>query len=188
MLDKTVPLYEAIMIRPKPERQLPVSLPEGYRIRRFQEGGRSAWAKLETCVGEFDGEAAAERHFDTEFGPFEAHMRERCLFAEDPRGVKIGTITAWYGRLPDGWMADRLHWFSVLPDQQGKGIGKALLSSAINLFLSCSYSDVIYLTTSTYSWKAVGLYRKYGFQPLLRTDSDRTAWEIIDRKLAERRR
>ena len=58
-------------------------------------------------------------------------MEKRCRLLR-PRKVKIATATAWYGQ-HQGKRLGRLHWISVRPDHQGKGLGKALIARALKI-------------------------------------------------------
>lgn len=62
-------------------------------------------------------------------------MTERCLFIENEHGEAIATTTAWYGDLR-GKVEGRIHWVGVIPEYQGRGLAKPLLSEAMKTLKS----------------------------------------------------
>jgi ribosomal protein S18 acetylase RimI-like enzyme len=59
-----------------------------------------------------------------------------------------------------GW----LQWISTDPAEQGKGLGKAVIIKAMELFPVYEPNSDIYLHTQTWSHKAIYLYHKLGFE------------------------
>jgi ribosomal protein S18 acetylase RimI-like enzyme len=167
-------------------RDLPdVSLPRGFRIRPFQPGDERHWAEIEMRAGEFTSRETALRYFGTEFGADPHKLRERMLFLESESDGPIGTTSAWLGELQDRSMG-RIHWVAIVPEFHGRGLSKPLLGAAMQV-LAC-YHDSAFLTTQTSSWRAAGLYLRFGFKPLLETPKAERAWEIVRDKLATARR
>ncbi|HET6989301.1 MAG TPA: GNAT family N-acetyltransferase [Kribbella sp.] len=83
------------------------------------------------------------------------------------------------GREDDNWVMWKLY---VLPDQQGKGIGKALLDAAIAA-LPEGTTELL-LDVLVTNEKAIGFYRAHGFVEATKTpDRDLGAdlmWMVID--------
>lgn len=164
------------------------SLPEGFKIRLFEEGDEQYWANIETRVDEFKDEKAALDRFREEFGNDIDEMTERCLFIEDAQGEVIATTTAWYGQLEGSdEVLGRIHWVGVVPEYQGRKLSKPLLSAAINI-LAENHSKV-YLTSQTTSYPAINMYLNYGFKPLMIHPTCEEAWalmeEVLKRKIIE---
>jgi ribosomal protein S18 acetylase RimI-like enzyme len=159
-------------------REVPV--PAGYRIRTFRPGDETAWARVETAVGEFRDEGHALEHFADEFGPHVDEMRERCLFLETTDGELVGTTTAW--RNPDfpGRDWGRIHWVAVVPEHQGRGLGRLLVTEAL-LLMRARHARA-YLTTQTSSWIAVHLYLTLGFTPFLTAPAEEEGWSLLRRE------
>jgi GNAT superfamily N-acetyltransferase len=157
------------------------ALPEGYTIRAWLEGDGPAWADIESRAGEFDSAADALGHFEREFGPFEEELRRRCFFVISPDERAVATTTAWYGD-DLGERRGRIHWVAVVPEEQGKKLSKPLLSRAMTQLARLGHTSA-YLTTQTTSWRAVNMYLKYGFVPLLRHEACREGWEMMERQL-----
>lgn len=101
-----------------------------------------------------------------ESSSFFTQMCERMLFIVDDRDNVIGTGCVWGGKM-FGKELQRLHWIAVSPKHQGKGIAKALVSKLFDLYNELGYSGYIYLTSQTWSYKALNIYMRFGFKPYL---------------------
>ncbi len=126
--------------------------PPAYHLRPFRDGDEWAWASIEAAVGEFGPPIRAREHFEEEFGPFRDVLADRWFILADVRGGPVGTATAWYGRF-DGETRGRVHWVAIVPDHQGKGLAKPLLSAVMGR-LAREHANA-YLTTQTTSYRAV---------------------------------
>lgn len=162
MLDKSVPFLNILMCRP-PEAELPLfELPEGYAFSMFQPGDEKEWAEIEASVLEFPRGVDALVHFEKRFLYAPHELERRCLFIEDPQGKKIATATIWWeysGKRRDPWVS----YVAVMPQYQGLGLSKALLSRLLQLSEEIEGKRKIYLHTQTWSHRAVKLYEKFGF-------------------------
>ncbi|MBO0450816.1 GNAT family N-acetyltransferase [Candidatus Enterococcus murrayae] len=161
MLDKSVPFIPFTMFRPSNATSLPeIQLPEGYQIVFYQPGDEKDWCRIETAVLEFDTEKDAADYFKKSFTPFQNELKKRMLFVENPLGEKVATFTAW-------WTKDdypRLHWLGVIPEEQRKGLAKAL-AIRVTQILHENYPDQdLYLNTQTWSHHAVKLYKNLNYQ------------------------
>ena len=160
-------------------------LPDGFRIRFFEEGDEEIWAMVETAVGEFSDESAALRHFNHEFGAFPEEIAKRCLFLETDDGEVIGTTTAWYGVLEgEEKVSGRIHWVGIVPDYQRKKLSKPLLSRALREL--AKYHDSAYLISQTSSYRAINLYLQFGFEPFLTDAYDIEAWKLLENILGQK--
>ena len=177
-----VKFIPVVMIR-EHLRDLPgAPVPEGFLIRHFQRKDISFWADIETSVGEFADTAKAHARFSNEFGPHIDHMKERCLFLTDEKGYAIGTTTAWFNR--DFLSGDygRVHWVAVRPVWQGKGLGRLLVTKALELMTR--WHEKAYLTTQTTSWIAIRLYLDMGFRPFITKAEEEEGWQLLKKKIA----
>lgn len=202
MLDKSVKHYGVIMIREDLRDIEEYPLKEGYRFSMFQEGDEKSWADIEASVGEFESREGAYDHFVKEFGDKMDELKKRCFFVETETGEKVATTMAWYGSL-DGELLPRIHWVAVKEEHQGGGLCKALVARVLSRFVELGYTGKAYLTTQTWSYKAINIYRQFGFIPYddgkegffpgsageYQSDFHK-AWEIINEKISlyEKRR
>lgn len=162
MLDKSIPYMDVLMRRKIGTPIFTHSLPEGFKFSYFQSGDEKSWAKIETSVLEFNNETDSLLYFQREYLPLITELERRCIFIENDKGEKVATATAWFaysGIRRDPW----LHWVAVHPGYQGLGLGKALISKAIQLMKEIEGDRDFYLHTQTWSHVAIRLYLKAGF-------------------------
>lgn len=157
---------------------LPTVRPD-LRLRWFHEGDEKDWARIEHSAGEFVSEQAAWERFSRDF-PNGSALTDRCLFIENEFGDVVGTAMAISGIL-DGRKMGRLGWVAVMPQYQGQGVGKWVVSSAMQR-IAQEYGE-IYLTTQTTSIAAISIYLKYGFIPHPYGPDDKVAWRLLSEAL-----
>ncbi|SFL11307.1 Acetyltransferase (GNAT) family protein [Paenibacillus sp. 1_12] len=169
MLDKSVPHYDVIMKRsagiPLPD----TILPEGYTFAWYIPGKEEQWAEIEASVGEFENTEQGLNYFRDEYLPFGDELKRRLLFIQNEDSKEVGTITSWWN-LTGERRDPSIHWFAVKKEYQGIGLGKALISKCLHQLLLLEGDIDIFLHTQTWSYKAIGLYLKTGFE-ILKDDS-----------------
>lgn len=165
MLDKSIPYKNIVMLLPAADAVSvrPSPLPEGFSARLFQDGDERHWARIETSVLEFETEEKALDFFARDFLPWPDELRRRCVFIIDPAGLPAATATAWYFADKDTRQA-HIHWVSVQPGLQGKGLGRAVMTRALSLFPELEPGRDVILHTQTWSHPAVMLYDSLGFR------------------------
>ncbi|WP_047154402.1 GNAT family N-acetyltransferase [Aneurinibacillus tyrosinisolvens] len=162
MLDKTIPYHGIILCRkagtpiPKP------ALPKGYSFVSFFSGDERAWAEIETSVGEFENIGDALACFQENYLLYPAEVKRRTIFIQSENGEKMATLTNWWG-YTEGRRDPWIHWVAVKPGYQGLGLGKALVLEGMYRMLQLEGNRDIYLPTQTWSYKAIGIYLKAGF-------------------------
>ncbi|GIP35046.1 GNAT family N-acetyltransferase [Paenibacillus sp. J2TS4] len=156
------------------------TVPSPYRIRPFRSGDEEHWAAIEWKAGEFPSQDEARLHYANEFGEHSDEMELRCFLLEDGAGSALGTTTAWYKSL-QGKIYGRIHWVAIVPEHQGRGLAKPLLASAMKRL--ADFHDKAYLTTQTTSWKAIGMYLQFGFEPWIVRPSCKDGWAWMEEQL-----
>lgn len=195
MSEQSVPFYSVTMVRGEPI-SIPTSLPEGYSFRFFTPGMEDEWCRIQCSVRAFPGREAAAKAFQAEFASRPALLSRRMIFVCDTAGRPVGTAALWPGD-DLGKPMERVHWVALIPGLQGRGIGKALVSRVLEISPAGSANKGVYLTTQTTSYRAINIYRQFGFEAYLglRPAHFKTqggsyeketiaAWQIIDQKLA----
>ncbi len=172
MMDRSIKYIEVTMYRPALSRVYDAILPSGYSFKMYAPGDEIEWAELKVSVEEFYTKDDALKYFEKEFDQEELKSRMVFLMFD---GKVVGTSTDWYGEC-DGKDMERIHWVSVHPTHQNKGLSKPLLEKSLNLFTN----KESYLTSQTWSYKALNLYSKYGFLPFKDSDDFQEAWEYIN--------
>ena len=179
MMDRSVPWIGLAMRLDRLDALPEYTLPEGYSWRWFQPGDEREWCGIETSAGEFEDLGAALNGF-RRYYPTDDFLDQRMLFLTDG-GVPFATATAWFGddgpNAPEG----RLHWVGIDEGHQRRGLSYPLVSLAMQRIRELGHTTA-YLTTQTASWPAIKVYRRFGFMPMIRADSEIEGWRIVSEK------
>jgi GNAT superfamily N-acetyltransferase len=163
MLDKTLPYYNIIMKRCKGSIIPEAQLPEGYIFKLYTDGDEKSWADIMVSVGEFDHYDEALEYFINDYLPYRDELNRRALFIESVNGEKIGTLTNWWNYTQNR-RDPSIHWVGVKPAYQGLGLGKALIFEGMRRMLEIEGDRDYFLHTQTWSYKAISIYRKVGYE------------------------
>lgn len=134
-------------------------LPTGYHIRNCTEQEIDLWKGIH-----FDDRDTARQYYDFMTGFFNnvyaskaSQFFRQCLFVCDSYDNPVGTCFVWkaYNKI------NTIHWYKVLKDYEGQGIGRALLSEVIKDLPVDAYP--VYLHTQPSSFRAIKLYSDFGF-------------------------
>lgn len=134
-------------------------LPAEYSVRTCRRDELDIWKRMHFD----DPKAADENHgfmtkfFHDVYGGKEDLFFKLCLFVCDKNNIPIATCFAWksYGKV------STVHWFKVLKNHEGLGIGRALLSIVMKGISEKEYP--VYLHTQPSSYRAIKLYSDFGF-------------------------
>ena len=137
-------------------------LPTGFHMRFCREDELDTWKAMP-----FDtAELASEYHdFMTDYYQ-QVYLKkgdlffQRCIFVCDAQDKPVGTCFLWKS-YDEIWM---VHWFKVLLEYEGKGIGRALLSYVMQTLPQNEYP--VFLHTHPSSYRAIKLYSDMGFKLL----------------------
>lgn len=188
MLDISLPYKPVVMLRPDLSDLPGWTLPEGYTPVPWEPGMERGWCEIERACGGFSTIDAAMERFGWEFLPFPDLLRQRMWFALAPDGEPIATVTFWTGRHMGGSMS-RIHWVATHPDHQRRGVARGLLAEVLRRGAALAEGSV-YLTSQTWSWPAIRLYKEAGFLPVYDRPAcwegdwePEVAWALIEEKL-----
>ncbi|MCL2446325.1 MAG: GNAT family N-acetyltransferase [Oscillospiraceae bacterium] len=159
MLDKTIPHIGVIMTKAASDYPR-FALPAGFCFCGYQTGMEEAWARLMVHVEQIDSLEEARNYFRKEFLARPELLAKQCLFVLDETGEIAATASIWPGN-HFGQELLRVHWVACAPQHQGKGLAKALLDT----LSAMKYDQLLYLTSQTWSYQALGLYARFGFVP-----------------------
>ena len=131
-------------------------LPEGYTVRLCRRDELEIWKVL--ALEEPQYVDYLMEYFDAVYADKADEFFERCLFVCDPQGKPVGTCFLWkaYGKI------ETIHWLHVLPEYEGLGLGRALLTEVLQRAKAEDFP--IYLHTHPHCLRAVHLYNEFGFQ------------------------
>lgn len=160
MKQASVEDYNLFMMCPTLNRQALRPLPEGYTLRFCQKQELEFWMKFHFDTAEEKNSYLdyMKSFFQQVYAPFGDLFFRSCRFLCDPQGRPVGSSFLWkaYGTLPT------LHWLKVQKGQEGKGLGRALLSQLLEPWEEYP----VYLHTQPGSFRAIKLYTDFGFQLL----------------------
>jgi N-acetylglutamate synthase-like GNAT family acetyltransferase len=151
------------------------SLPAGYSIQWYKPGYEIHWQTIQSLADEYN--RVTPELFEEQFGADTQLLSERQCYLFDSEKDIIGTATAWLDNQGKKSLG-RIHWVAIVPQQQGKGLAKPLLTIICKRLKDLGHSK-IYLTTQTVRIHAINLYAKFGFVPVIDSDCDREIWEKL---------
>jgi RimJ/RimL family protein N-acetyltransferase len=135
-------------------------LQAGFRFRWYETGWEEPWRdiqhrsdKLTNITGET---------FWKYFGAAPEELPRRQCFLIEPSGAPIGTATAWFDNHYRGQQWGRLHWVAIVPEWQGKGLAKPLLSKVCEAMREL-HPERSFLRTAPQRLAAIHLYLKFGY-------------------------
>ena len=105
-------------------------------------------------------------------------LRQRQGYLLAPTGEVVGTATAWFNNNFEGARWGRVHWLAIIPEFQGRGLAKPLMTSICRRLRELGHQHV-YLSTSNARHAAIGLYLRFGFEPLIQSPEDEAVWREV---------
>lgn len=158
----TIPDRNLFMMCERLNRDALRDLPEGYHARHCRKDELDIWKAMP-----FDDPVTAEQYrpfmnefFDHVYAGKGDLFYESCLFVCGKDDKPIGTGFVW--KIYDAFQT--VHWFKVLQEHEGKGIGRALLAIVMARLDAAEYP--VYLHTQPGSYRAIKLYSDFGFKLL----------------------
>lgn len=173
MLDKSIPYIGVLMVKTDTTTYPHFDIPEGFTLTGYCIGFEIEWAKLMFEVEQTNTLEEAEKIFEKEFLSIPELLFKQCLFALDKNGEIAATASLWHGS-HFGEVFQRIHWVATRSKYQGKGLVKALLTRLFDVYNELGYKNFIYLTSQTWSYKALNIYSKFGFKPFM--DENPVVW------------
>ena len=151
-------------------------LPKNISVRRFQPSDEKIWREIQSLAD--PEQRFTDSSFAKIFGGDASILRERQFFLLGENQKPVGTVTAWI----DDYFSDpkqgRVHWLAVIPEQQGRGLGKILLSICLRRLRELEYRSA-YLKTWPTRLAAINLYLQFGFVPWLSGVEELQLWEQL---------
>jgi GNAT superfamily N-acetyltransferase len=152
------------------------ALPTDYSARWFHPGDDRIWQHIQSVSDKLNDITA--RLFHEQFGSDIDALRQRQCYLLDVSGTEIGTATAWFDDDYEGARYGRLHWVAIVPEMQGRGLAKPLLTILCNRLKALGHRRA-YLNTSSSRIAAIGLYLQFGFTPALSSAEETDVWREI---------
>jgi len=143
-------------------RDLPrLELPAGFALRLYQPSDEAHWLRIHLAADLL--QPITPDLFASQFGSDPGLLADRQFYLLAPGGEVIGTATAWFKDNFEGRRFGRIHWLAIIPEFQGRGLSKPLLSATCHRLRELGH-DCAYLTTSLSRPAAIHLYRSFGFR------------------------
>ena len=141
-----------------PRKEAFFPLPSGFHFRLCREEELEWWKGVH-----FDREedrqanrGEMDRYFEQVYAPKGDLFFRQCLVVCDREDHPVGTCFLW--KSYDAFWA--VHWFKVVREQEGKGLGRALLSQTLS---QLPQGEPVFLHTHPACCRAVKLYTDFGF-------------------------
>lgn len=152
-----------------------LAVPSGYQIRTYQKGDAQSWVEIiKSSFGANYNVKLDEILYSQEFDP-------KSLFFATYQDQPVGTVYAWL-LFSEGHKVGYIHMLSVLPEHQGKKIGRLLILWALYYFKNRNVQEVI-VDTDDIRLPAIRLYLDLGFEPVYLEQSHKRRWKTIFEKL-----
>lgn len=158
------------------------AFPAGYGMRPMRLEDAGLW---EDCQRDAEPILTIEPGlFMQAFGEEPDEIPRRVFLITNPRGLAVGTIGAWLSHDFEEGEWGRIHWVSVRPSEQGKGLMKAAMTSAMNLL--AQWHDRAWLDTSSGRLGAIKVYLDFGFELDMTAPKAEEAKVTIERGLCRK--
>jgi ribosomal protein S18 acetylase RimI-like enzyme len=162
MKEEEIPEKNIFMMCSALNRNALTELPASYSIRNCRSNELDIWKTMPfddaDLAKEYEG--LMSDYFTTTYRGQEELFFVKTLFVCDRQNKPIATCLIWkaYNEF------NTIQWFKVLKEYEGQGIGRALLSIAMQQLEPCDYP--VYLHTQPSSFRAIKLYSDFGFSLL----------------------
>ncbi len=157
------------------------ALSEGFRFRPIHLDEGPLWTLIEREAEPYL--EVSNRWFADNFLFNPSAVPHRCFFVVDANGVVAGTSSAWYNLSYQNKQWGQVHWVAIRPAYQRRGLARAALSETLRRLARWHHRALLF--TQSKRVPAIRLYLEYGFEPVLETESNRTAWADYERRARE---
>lgn len=159
MKEEEIPDKNIFMMCAALNRDALAEMPEGFSVRSCRPEELSVWKAMpfDTPEQAAEYDAFMTGFFNTVYGGREEDFFVKTLFVCDSNDKPVATCLLWkaYGEF------NTIHWFKVLKEYEGRGIGRALLSIIMRDLERADFP--VYLHTQPGSFRAIKLYSDFGF-------------------------
>ena len=146
--------YNLFMQCDTPDKTAFCELPHGFSFRLCRHDELDVWKRV---VAEEQYVDYVAEYYEKVYAKHADEFFRRCMFICDTSDKPVASTFIWrsYGKI------NTVGWFRVLPEYEGHGLGRALLSEILK---DADYP--VYLHTQPTSARAIKLYSDFGFKLL----------------------
>lgn len=157
-------------------------IPPGYQIRTFQKGDEEAWLRIiKSSFGENFPANLNEILKDIVSSP---EFDPESLFFIVHNNKLVGTVCAWHKSF-EGHTVGYIHMLGVVPQHQGKKLGRLLTIYALKFLKRKGFQEVI-LDTDDFRIPAIKTYLNLGFKPVYLEPNHKQRWDAIFKEINKR--
>jgi len=166
----------------EPPAQTPIS--PGYSIRTYRESDNVAWINIvQSAFGEKLTEPPERILNEILNNPeFDPESFLLAIHDDEPVGA-VMALTVPVGEIKVGY----INLLAVIPNQQGKQLGKTLTLEALRYFRKKKLRSVL-LDTDDFRLGAIKTYLDIGFQPVYINWEHEKRWKAVLKELQNKRR
>lgn len=157
-------------------------LPAPYAVRWYVPGDERVWTEIQRKADLHN--PIGPEVFRCWFGDDADELGRRQCYLLDGEGGEIGTATGWVNDEHHDSRYGRVHWVALVPEAQGKGLGKPLLTIVLDRMRQLGHERA-FLTTESVRTVAIRMYLELGFEPEIQDDAQREEWTRIRRRVEE---
>ena len=163
MEEKDIPDLNIFMMCEKYKESASRKIPKGYHIRKLRKDELETWFLFPFDTVDGDKTEYLEfmkEYFKNVYSSKSEIFYDSCLVVCNDKDIPVATCFAWkaYDKF---WT---IHWFKTLKTEEGKGLGKAILTEVMNSIPENEYP--VYLHTQPGSFRAIKIYSDFGFKIL----------------------
>lgn len=151
-----------------------LQMPEGYELRAFRTEDEAAW---EALVGDAFEIEDREGYFDRRMRHDPDYFDPESILMVWRDDRLIATASAWW-RSEFGPEVGYLHMVAVDASERGRGLGYQISLACLYKMAADGRASAV-LRTDVKRLPAINIYLKLGFEPWIRNNHQRQAWEII---------
>ncbi|MBN2091224.1 GNAT family N-acetyltransferase [candidate division KSB1 bacterium] len=155
-------------------------LSENFYFQWYQSGDEKIWLDIHDLAEKFIPNMNLKLYHEQFDHPELLNQRQVFMLGRNQQA--IGTSTAWYKDDYDGQSIGRVHWVAIIPEFQGKGLAKPLMSLTLKRLAELGHTRA-YLSTSSGRVAAIKLYLKFGFKPVIKQENDHYIWKKLEKVL-----
>jgi mycothiol synthase len=154
-------------------------VPSSYQIRTYRRGDGENWIKIIKCSFGENFPADINQILDDTINSQE--FDPTGLFFITYHDQPVGTVFARQ-QFSEGHKVGYIHMLGVIPQHQGKGLGRLLTLCALRYFRKKGFREVI-LDTDDFRISAIKTYLGLGFEPVYLERSHRRRWKAVFEKI-----